>query len=42
MKFPYVQYEEMGVPVIPIEINVDKWNKICSVEDSYYSQQLNI
>jgi predicted aspartyl protease len=34
MKFPYVQYEEMGVPVIPIEIKGDKWHEIWGFVDS--------
>ena len=42
MKFPYVQYEEMGVPVIPIEIRGDKWHEIWGFVDSYWRYQLQM
>jgi len=34
MKFPYMKYEDIGVPVIPIEIKGEKWHEIWGFVDS--------
>ena len=34
MKFPYMNYEDIGVPVIPVEIKGDRWHEIWGFVDS--------
>lgn len=34
VKFPYLRYEDIGVPVIPIKIKVEKWHEIWGFVDT--------
>jgi len=34
MKFPYMKYEDVGVPVIPIEIKGKQWHEIWGFVDT--------
>jgi len=34
LKFPYMNYEDIGVPVIPFEVKGDKWHEIWGFVDS--------
>ena len=34
MKFPYMKYEDIGEPVIPIEIKGEKWHEVWGLVDT--------